>query len=340
MSVEERIQAFVKLGKIIKKALDDDSIEPVLNRAQAENGWFTPDYSRQALGAIADEFLNEKKLRQWLSGYQVPDTQSEKTVGLVLAGNIPLVGWHDIMCILLAGHKAAIKLSSKDSALTKWLLGKLGEVSPAMAARFTIVEQLKGMDAVIATGSNNTARYFEYYFSRYPHIIRHNRNSVAVLTGKETAEDLKALAHDIFDYYGLGCRNVSKLYVPENYDFFTLIEALAPYGEKAFQNNKYRNNYDYHKSLLLLNRDQHLDSGFLLIKPEKALASPVASVHYETYTSIADLEQELQENGKRVQCIVARPGAIKNAIPFGNTQCPGPGDYADNVDTLQFLLSL
>lgn len=340
MGLEERIKAFAALGKRIKDALADNSIEPVLDRALAENGWFTPEYSRQSLEVIADEYLDEQKLRNWLSAYKVRDELSGKTVGLVAAGNIPLVGWHDIMCILLAGHKAAIRLSSKDSVLTKWILQQLTEISPAFAGRFVFAEQLKGIDAVIATGSDNTARYFEYYFSRYPHIIRRNRNSVAILTGQENPEDLQALAHDIFDYYGLGCRSVSKLYVPENYDFSTLFQALEPYGEKAFQNKKYRNNYDYHKSLLLLNREHHLDAGFLLVKQEKALASPVASVHYETYSSTAGLKDELQQAGEKIQVVVAGEDAIQNALSFGSTQCPGPGDYADNVDTMAFLLSL
>jgi hypothetical protein len=311
-----------------------------LAKAKAENGWFTPDYVKQSLEAIAGELLNEKNLREWLSAYSIPDELSDKIVGLVPAGNIPLVGWHDIMCILLAGHKAAIKLSSKDTVLTKWILGKLVEISPETGSRFEFAERLNQIDAIIATGSDNTARYFEYYFSRYPHIIRRNRNSVAVLTGTETEADFQALAHDIFDYYGLGCRNVSKIYVPEGYDFSKLFEALGPLGEEAFQNNKYRNNYDYHKSLLLLNRDEHLDSGFLLIKPANALASPVASVHYETYASLDQVKQELEDVKEHIQCIVSGEGVIEDAIPFGNTQCPRPWDYADNVDTMAFLLNL
>jgi hypothetical protein len=340
MSLEERIKALVALGNSIKDALTDGSLEPVLARAKVENGWFIPENSRQSLEAIANELLDEEKLRKWITAYSIPDEWSEKVVGLVPAGNIPLVGWHDIMCILLAGHKAAIKLSSKDTVLTKWILGKLAEISPQLGQRFEFADRLNAIDAIIATGSDNTARYFEYYFSRYPHIIRRNRNSVAILTGDETEADFQALAHDIFDYFGLGCRNVSKIYVPEGYDFSKLFEALGPLGEEAFLNNKYRNNYDYHKSLLLLNRDEHLDSGFLLIKPANALASPVASVHYETYSSLDDVKKELQELNENIQCIVSAEGEIENAIPFGSTQCPRPWDYADNVDTMSFLLSL
>jgi hypothetical protein len=340
MNLEERIQAFARLGTRIKAAIADDSIEPVLAKAQAENGWFTTNYSRQALSAIANEYLNQGKLRQWLSKYHIRDNTISKVVGLVPAGNIPLVGFHDILSILLSGHHAAIKLSSKDAVLTKWIMFELSTEAPELSSHFAFVDRMNNIDAVIATGSDNTSRYFEYYFGRYPHIIRRNRNSVAVLSGDETREELKALSHDIFDYYGLGCRNVSKLYVPKGYEFSALFEELRPLGEEAFQNNKYRNNYDYHKSILLLNREPHLDAGFLLIKPETSLASPVASVYYEEYDSITTLRDQLSASAEKLQCIVARENIIPDAVPFGQAQCPAPCDYADGVDTMKFLLTL
>ncbi len=260
--------------------------------------------------------------------------------GLILAGNIPLVGFHDILCVLASGHIALIKLSSQDKLLIPYILRKLLEIEPGFNGRIEYIERLTGFDAVIATGSNNTSRYFDYYFGHVPHIIRKNRNSIAILTGEETSEQLKALGHDIFDYYGLGCRNVSKLYVPEGYNFNSFFEAIEEFKGIA-DHHKYNNNYDYNKSIFLVNLDKHLDNGFLLLKQDERLASPLAVLYYEEYAELASIKQKLDENLDHIQCIVANKRlAGMNVINFGQTQQPKLWDYADGVDTMKFLKGL
>jgi len=261
----------------------------------------------------------------------------------VLAGNIPLVGFHDVLCVLISGNFALIKASSQDARLITQVLKRLTAIESAFEQRFAFTERLKDFDAVIATGSNNTSRYFEYYFGKVPHIIRKNRNSVAVLTGRETTEQLHALGRDIFDYFGLGCRNVSKLFVPEGYDFVPFFEAIEPY-KNIINHHKYNNNYDYNKSIYLVNRDKHLDNGFLLVKEDERMVSPLAVLFFEYYDDLQSLDERLNHEKENIQCIVtAAPlasGAWGTTVNFGRSQQPSLWDYADGVDTMDFLTKL
>jgi hypothetical protein len=340
MQLEERISAFEELGSRLKKGLAAGQFDQAIQKAYTGNQWFTPENIRRSITAIADKFLDRDKLEQWLAAYAIPQQNTHpKTVAIVMAGNIPLVGWQDLMAVLITGHKALVRLSSKDSVLPKLLIDELLAAEPAFAEMIEIAERIQGFDAVIATGSANTNRYFEYYFGNYPSVIRSNRTSVAVLNGKESREELKRLGDDIFIYFGLGCRNVSKLFVPEGYDFTTFYEAIQSFEEVA-NHNKYRNNYEYHRSILLLNKEQHLDNGFLMLKEMPGLASPMASLYFEYYEDIEKVKQQLAEETTHIQCVVADPEVLKDAIPFGQTQEPELWDYADGVDTVAWLLGL
>jgi hypothetical protein len=256
-----------------------------------------------------------------------------------MAGNIPLVGFHDFLSVLISGHFLLAKLSSDDDVLMRKLANMLVAIEPAFANNFEFVDLLKEADAIIATGSDNTARYFEYYFSKRPHIIRKNRTSVGILTGHEETEDLRNLGEDIFRYYGLGCRNVSKVFVPEGYTFDKLFEANE-HRQNILEHHKYHNNYDYNKSILLVNREPHFDNGFLLITPSQQLVSPISVLFYETFSSLHDLRAKLTAVKDKLQCVVSAHGWLEGSIPFGQAQCPMVWDYADGVDTLNFLQKL
>ncbi len=297
------------------------------------NGWFTEVNIKKSLAAWS-EALSQANLEKWLSSY--PERKGEpKNIGIICAGNIPLVAFHDVLSVLLSGHNALIKLSSDDNKLIPALLQLAEKFDPAIKGRYQIVPQkMTGFDAVIATGSSNTARYFHYYFKDIPHIIRKGRTSVAILTGDETEAELSGLGNDIFDYFGLGCRSVSKIYIPENYNLDKFFNAIYPFNE-IVNHNKYANNYDYNKAVWLLNRENLLDNGFILLKEEKSLASPTASMYYERYSGLNEVTDFLQTKAEAIQCIVG-----KGNIPFGQTQCPMLWDYADNVDTMLFLSKL
>ena len=304
------------------------------------NPWFTPpnvEEATQAIGAM----LNEESLTAWLNKYPQLPVQNKKKIGLILAGNIPLVGFHDILCVLAAGHHALIKTSGGDARLIRHVLQMLTDIAPGFAGQFTFVERLADFDAVIATGSNNSSRYFEYYFGKVPHIIRKNRNSVSLLTGDEDSDTLYKLGHDIFDYFGLGCRNVAKLMVPENYHFPSFFEAIESY-QPIINHHKYHNNYDYNKSILLVNKNKHLDNGFLLLKEDTALSSPLAVLHYEVYTDIQSAQDKLRAGAEGIQCVVSHAGLQvgSQVVDFGQSQCPALWDYADGVDTMEFLSNL
>jgi hypothetical protein len=314
-----------------------DNFIELIHLSQSYNGWFTPEqvYFSVQSWAIA---LTEENLTKWLSSYSLEEIKP-KTVGLILAGNIPLVGFHDFLSVLLSGHKVLVKTSSNDQHLIKFLANYLIRINPEIENYITFTDgKLENFDAVIATGSNNTARYFEYYFKNKPSIIRKNRNSVAVLTGNETKEDLVNLGEDIFRYFGLGCRNVSKLFVPKGYDFKVFFEAIYKYKDVIFY-EKYSNNYDYNKAVFLMSNFKLLDNEFLTLKEDSSYASPISSVFYEFYDDINDLKNRLKTDAEQIQCIVS-DGIIENSIPFGQTQKPKLWDYADNVDTLAFLLSI
>ncbi|MCW8311707.1 acyl-CoA reductase [Sphingobacterium thalpophilum] len=333
MTKQQRINAFVKLGQLLQNYPQD--LVQVIEQAQYKNPWYTVGYVKKAIQAIAANLTNEK-LQHWLSDY--PDMQSEKTVGLILAGNIPLVGFHDILCVLISGFKAKIKVSSDDAGLTTCVLALLADIEPEVRARFEIVDKLKDFDLVIATGSDNTSRYFDYYFGSKPHIIRRNRNSIGVITGQETPEQLRDLGHDIFDYFGLGCRSVSKIFIPKDYAVSQLFEGIADF-KTISEHFKYNNNYDYNKSIYLINGDKHYDNGFLLLKEDTRTASPLAVLYYEEYNSLSELENELNTQQQAIQCVVsAIPLSLESPVfGFGESQCPALSDYADGVNTLDFL---
>jgi hypothetical protein len=335
--IDKIINTFSALGEILSHP--DEELSTLINDQSHYNAWFTPANVEKAVLAIG-KMLNRNDLSAWLNTYPLNGHEPKK-VGLILAGNIPLVGFHDILCVLASGNYALIKLSSQDNKLIKYVLQKLVEMDNSYADKFSFIERLENFDAVIATGSNNTSRYFDYYFGKVPNIIRRNRNSIAVLTGNETAGQLHELGHDIFDYYGLGCRNVSKLLVPEGYSFNFFFESIQSY-ELIIHHHKYNNNYDYNKSIYLVNSDKHLDNGFLLLKKDEKLTSPLAVLYYDTYSNLESVQETINRETENIQCVVS--GAkldIKNQlVSFGESQQPKLWDYADGVDTMDFLSNL
>jgi hypothetical protein len=335
--------AFSKLGDFLREFCNSKEIDSnwsaVFNEAiriaKHHNGWFTEENVLFALKGWG-ELLTEEKLDTWLSNYQLKTKQSI-TVVAIMAGNIPLVGFHDFVSVLISGNKFMGKLSSNDKTLLPLIANFLIETEPSLNGRITFTEEkLENFDAIIATGSNNTARYFEHYFSKGPHIIRKNRNSVAVLSGNESNEELEALGEDIFRYFGLGCRSVSKLFVPNGYDFDTFFKAIFKYNG-IIQLAKYANNYDYNKAVYLMSEFKILDNGFLLLKQDESFGSPIATLFFEYYSSHEELKNKLKLQAENIQCIVAKD-FIENEIPFGKTQSPALNDYADGIDTVDFLL--
>ncbi|RSK41216.1 acyl-CoA reductase [Hymenobacter perfusus] len=336
----DRLAAFVALGQRLSALVSADHAEELTElaaRARNQNNWFDRPNVLVALRGIA-HLLQEEALRAWAARYP-PEPTTPRLIGLVMAGNIPLVGFHDALCVLLSGHLLLAKLSKDDTVLMRWVLDELTRLEPRFANRIELADRLNAADAFIATGSDNTARYFEYYFGRKPNIIRRNRTSLAVLTGRETDHDLGLLGEDIFRYYGLGCRNVSKLYVPTDYDFTPLLDALQPWHH-VLEHNRYQNNYDYNKSILLVNRVPHLDSGFLLLTPGVQLVSPISVLHHAAYTSEVDLLDQLTDVAAQTQCLVSGGGLYPGSFPFGRAQQPAVTDYADGVDTMAFLAEI
>ncbi len=316
----------------------NDKLCQLADKASAENPWFTTENIKHAYEAWG-EALTPEKITKWADMYKISGGFNRKfsKLGLVTAGNIPMVGMHDLLCILLTGTRSVVRLSSNDKILLPGIFGLMEQEYPEIKGLVEFTEgRLEGFDAVIATGSDNTARYFEYYFGKYPNIIRKNRNGVAVLTGAESGEDLRGLAGDMLRYFGLGCRNVSKLFVPEGYDFSPLLRITENYPDLP-EHSKYRNNYDYQRSIFLINNIKHLDSGNLLLTENKSLSSPVSVAYFEYYTSIDEVSDILQSLSDNIQCVVSDVTMVKGAIPFGKTQKPELWDYADNMDVVLFL---
>jgi hypothetical protein len=336
MNIENRIQDFIELGNRLKN-LTEDQLFTICLHAKNQNSWFDEDNVKYALQAIQN-YLQKDALTEWLQNYDFQKL-SPKRVAVIMAGNIPMVGFHDFLSVLLAGHYLYAKTSSQDSYLLRYLAKMLIEINPIWQDKIEFSETImKNFEAVIATGSNNSARYFEQYFGKYPHIIRKNRTSVAVLTGKETPDELASLGNDIFRYYGLGCRNVSKIFVPQDYDFIPFLDALSIW-EKAMNNHKYQNNYDYNKSIYLVNRVPHLDTGFLLLHENTQLISPISVLYYESYANTIELEQKLNSLSDQLQCITTSM-EIAAKKDLGTAQVPSLQDYADGVDTMRFLVGL
>ena len=314
-----------------------ESFIDLIQLSQSHNGWYTNDNVYFAIQSWS-EALTIDNLNQWLDAYDFSNVDS-KTVGLILAGNIPLVGFHDFISVLLSGHKVLVKTSSNDQHLLPFLAKYLISIEPKLENYITFVEgKLEGFDAVIATGSNNTARYFEFYFKDKPSIIRKSRNSVAVLNGQETKEQMVALGEDVFRYFGLGCRNVSKIFVPKGYNFDAFFGGMFPYQD-VIKYEKYINNYDYNKAVFLMSNFNLLDNEFLIIKEDSSYASPISSVFYEFYENLEDIKFRLQADNEQIQCVVSND-LIENSVAFGQTQKPNLWDYADNVDTIKFLIAL
>ena len=338
MTLRQRKMAFKSLGEYLRTP--DQKLLDLINTAHHFNAWFTPEETKKALNGIAN-MLNEHDLDLWFGSIDETDSIAPKTIGLVLAGNIPIVGFHDILSVLATGHTALIKASSQDSQLLPYLMEVLIRIEQEFKERILFTDRLERFEAVIATGSDNTSRYFEHYFGKVPNIIRKNRNSIAVINGNETETQLSLLGKDLFDYYGLGCRNVSKVFVPTGYDFRIFFESIESY-KNVVNHNKYCNNYEYNKSIYLINRDKHLDNGFLLVKEDTRLASPLAVLYYEEYDSKLSLEEKVNSITERVQCIVS-DGNLKvsnQQVGFGETQQPKLWDYADGINTMEFLVSL
>jgi hypothetical protein len=330
MKLQNRIELLLKLSDYLQT--NGEELQAIKQRAYAENGWFVPEFIDLAIENIVTQFLQKDKLENWAKHYSLDDNIGGRNVGIVMAGNIPLVGFHDFLCVFISGHKQTVKLSSKDGVLLKHFVGKMIEWNADCANYVEFAEMLKGCDAYIATGSNNSGRYFEQYFGKYPNIIRRNRTSVAVLDGEETKEELENLADDIHLYFGFGCRNITKIYVPTNYDFVPLLRAFDKYKYFA-DHNKYKNNYDYQLSLALLNNIYYMTNEATLLIENEQIFSAISQLNYSFYNNINELS--VLVNNEDVQCIVG-----KDFVPFGMAQQPGLFDYADGVDTMGFLLGL
>lgn len=344
MNLTQRINAFIELGDFLRKFPSQHSLTKVLaeivEKDHIFNPWFTNNNILQSIKAIG-ESLREDNIESWIQNYPNIDKQTDKKkIGVITAGNIPLVGFHDFLSVLISGNIFKGKLSTKDNRLLKFISDFLININKDFNDLiFFCEDKLEDFDAIIATGSNNTARYFDYYFGKYPNIIRKNRNSVAVLDGTETTDDIKNLGLDIFSYFGLGCRNVSKLYLPENFCFDMFFDNIQNYQE-IYKHNKYANNYDYNKSVYLMNQIQHFDNGFVIVKEDIEFASPIGVLFYEYYKDLNDVKNILLTNKEQIQCVVSKPGIIENSVDFGKAQSPELWDYADNVDTMKFLLEL
>ena len=352
MDLQQRINAFLKLGEFIEQfstegfkknenistnAIFFDGFKHQIKLAHEHNGWFTQDNIVYSLCGWSKS-LKHNNINHWLEKYNF-NIFKPKKVAIIMAGNIPLVGFHDFVSVLISGHEVIVKQSSNDKHLLPYLAKYLEHVEPGFKGKITFTEEkLSDFDAVIATGSNNTARYFEHYFKGKPSIIRKNRNSVAILTGEETDDELKALSEDVFRYYGLGCRNVSKLFVPKDYNFNAFFNGMYEWHPIIHQ-NKYANNYDYNKAVYLMSEFDLLENGFLMIKEDASYGSPIATLFYEYYNDLDSLTSELKANEDNIQCVVSK-GVTEHSVAFGQTQQPQLWDYADNVDTIAFLLKI
>lgn len=344
MNLKERINILSDLGQFLQS--DQTTIGHVMEAAYLKNKWFTVANQKLALNAIIDHYLQIPLINDWSKQYSLNEDPlpNPKKVALIPAGNIPLVGFHDIICIFLSGHSLVIKYSEKDQVLSPFIVRRLKSLCEERGVEWKVeeVEQLKDFDAVIATGSNNTARYFEYYFRKFPNIIRKNRNGVAVLNVEENKEDLAGLGKDVFQYFGLGCRNISKLYVPRGYNFDSLLEALYEYKEVMWH-EPYKNNFDYNYAVHSLGKEPFTANGCIIIKEAGAIPSRIGILHFEFYDSLEELIPKLIANRESIQCLVAKnPLSIESieSFSFGEAQNPNLKNYADGVDTMAFLLSL
>jgi hypothetical protein len=346
LSITNRIENFAALGNWLNASLTELSegkkpeLAQIIDKAGAQNPWFTQSSIIQSLGAIAG-WLNKQTLNEWVNRYYLTNPVQVKEVAVIMAGNVPVVNFHDFLSVLITGHKFIGKLSSQDKVLLPFLAEKLIELDPNWKSFISFTEdRLTHFDAVIATGSNNTSRYFEYYLGKYPHIIRKNRNSIAILTGNESEEELKTLYNDVFQYFGLGCRNVSMFLVPKGYDFPVLFDLWQGNPEPT-DHNKYKNNYDYYRSLYLVNLQPFYDTGYVSVIRSESIASPISVLHYKEYEDLEEVNGFLKSQQDQIQCVVSAVSwdTFPNVLP-GQAQCPSILDYPDGVDIVQFLLAL
>ena len=345
MNIEERIKSFALLGETLRESLnknfdvsagngrDHSLLESVIDAQVNNNPWFTSENVRRAIASIADE-LTKENLIKWTSAYNdINNERKPLRVAVIMAGNIPLVGFHDFLSVLITGNNLVAKTSSKDSELLLVITSILCKINPEFSERIEFTESsLSDFDAVIATGSDNSSRYFDYYFGKYPNIIRKNRNSIAILEGDETDEDINRLGTDIFSYFGLGCRNVSKIYIPEGFDLQKLSKNWDSFRD-IIRHSKYSNNYDFNKAVYIVNKENFHDTGYLLLKEDIRISSPVSVLYFEYFRSQDAVKQVPELLKKKIQCVVG-----KHYIPFGQAQCPNLWDYADGIDTIEFLL--
>lgn len=336
MTIKERKEGLSSLGNWFN-TISSTEFDQLILMAGNENSWFTPESIKSAFEAWG-KVLTHDKVEQWINGRELSPTTS-KRIGLIMAGNIPLVGLHDLLTVLISGNEAHIKYSSQDRALMSAVVNKLIESNADFRDRIKVIERFNDIDAIIATGSDNSARYFKHYFSKHPHIIRQNRVSVGIIKGDETEEQFAKIGKDAFQYFALGCRNVSKVFVPKGFELPKFIKSLEGYGQ-ILDHHKYRNNYDYNKSIYLVNREPHLDSGFFMMRESEDLVSPISVIYYETYESEAALDLKLSANREKIQCMVSADAWYEGSLGFGEAQTPELWDYADGVDTLEFLEGL
>lgn len=334
MNTKDRLQVLNSLREYLKN-IDSDEKEELFLSSGNENPWFDTPTMEHAFNGIIG-LLEQKPLEGLVNKY---GEGTPKVLGIVCAGNLPGVGFQDIVLSFLFSKKTIVKLSSSDAYFIKYLVGRMSFFNAEVDNQIEFVEQivLDGLDGVIATGSDNTARYFEKYFSKVPSVIRKNRTSIAVLNGKESAEELKELGKDIFTYYGLGCRNVSKLLVPKGYDFVNFLDNMEGYQRVTF-NHRYANNYDYNRSIYLVNREAHFDNGFLMLREAKELVSPISVLFYEYYDSENEVLSYIREHKEKIQVVVSN--TIEGAVPLGQAQKPSITDFPDNVNVVEFILSL
>lgn len=345
MNLNNRITLFVKLGRFFSdyinnnlESLEKNKFDKAINESILHNSFFSKKNILKSLLSWSN-VLTKKSIDDFLSNYLIKNKKREKKIAIIMAGNIPLVGFHDFFCVIISGNFAVIKLSSKDSHLFKFILTFLVKENPDFDTKFDVVEsKLEIFDAVIATGNNISANQFELYFKKYPKIIRKNRHSIAILNGNETKKEIELLANDIFYYYGLGCRNVSKIFIPNNYNLDILFKSFVLWNE-VINKNSYSNNYNYYRAIYLLNKEVFFDNGFVLLKESEKIGSPVGTIYFEYYKSDNQIKEMIKKNNEKIQCIVSNNNYPKT-IKFGETQMPNLNDFADDIDTFNFLLKL
>ncbi len=345
MNLNNRITLFVKLGRFFSdyinnnlESLEKNKFDKAINESILHNSFFSKKNILKSLLSWSN-VLTKKSIDDFLSNYLIKNKKREKKIAIIMAGNIPLVGFHDFFCVIISGNFAVIKLSSKDSHLFKFILSFLVKENPDFDTKFDVVEsKLEIFDAVIATGNNISANQFELYFKKYPKIIRRNRHSIAILNGNETKKEIELLANDIFYYYGLGCRNVSKIFIPNNYNLDILFKSFVLWDE-VINKNSYANNYNYYRAIYLLNKEVFFDNGFVLLKESEKIGSPVGTIYFEYYKSDNQIKEMIKKNNEKIQCIVSNNNYPKT-IKFGETQIPNLNDFADDIDTFNFLLKL